>query len=57
MTEKGMVDTGKFETTAVRGVYVAGDASRNVQLVVIAAAEGATAAFAINAELVQEDLG
>jgi thioredoxin reductase len=57
MTEKGMVDTGKFETTAVRGVYVAGDASRNVQLVVIAAAEGATAAFAINTELVKEDLG
>ena len=56
MTEKGMVDTGKFETT-VRGVYVAGDASRNVQLVVIAAAEGATAAFAINTELVKEDLG
>jgi thioredoxin reductase len=57
MTEKGMVETGKFETTAVRGVYVAGDASRNAQLVVIAAAEGATAAFAINTELVKEDLG
>jgi thioredoxin reductase len=57
ITEKGMVDTGKFETTAIRGVYVAGDASRNVQLVVIAAAEGATAAFAINTELVNEDLG
>jgi thioredoxin reductase len=57
MTQKGIVETGKFETTAVRGVYVAGDASRNVQLVVIAAAEGATAAFAINTELVKEDLG
>src|SRR5512134_1882347 len=54
---KGMVETGKFETTAVRGVYVACDASRSVQLVVIAAAEGATAAFAINTELVKEDLG
>ena len=54
---KAWLDTGKFETTAVRGGYVAGDASRNVQLVVIAAAEGATAAFAINTELVKEDLG
>ena len=56
MTEKGMIETGKFEKTQVDGVYVAGDASRNVQLVVIAAAEGATAAFAINAEFVKEDI-
>lgn len=56
ITEKGAVETGKFEKTHVDGVYVAGDASRNVQLVVIAAAEGATAAFAINSELVKEDL-
>jgi thioredoxin reductase len=57
ITEKGMIETGKFEKTPVRGVYVAGDASRNVQLVVMAAAEGATAAFAINTELVKEDFG
>jgi thioredoxin reductase len=37
--------------TSVQGVYVAGDASREVQLVVIAAAEGARAGLAINKAL------
>lgn len=41
-------------TTSVPGVYVAGDASRDVQLIIIAAAEGARAAFAINNALVEE---
>lgn len=54
-TEKGSVDTGHYETTRVPGVFVAGDASRNVQLAVVAAAEGAMAAFAINTELLKED--
>ena len=34
--------------TSVSGVFVAGDVSRDVQLAIIAAAEGATAALAIN---------
>jgi thioredoxin reductase len=55
-TEKGTVPTGKYETTHLRGLYVAGDASRAVQWVVVAAAEGAEAAFAINTDLIQEDL-
>jgi thioredoxin reductase len=55
-TEKGAVETGSYERTAVPGVYVAGDASRNVHLVIVAAAEGAMAAFAINTELLKEDL-
>jgi thioredoxin reductase len=54
--EKGTVMTGKYETTHVRGLYVAGDASRAVQWVVVAAAEGAEAAFAINTDLIKEDL-
>jgi thioredoxin reductase len=41
-------------TTSVPGVYVAGDASRDVQLIIIAAAEGARAALAINKALVEE---
>ncbi len=41
---------------APRGSYVAGDASRAVQWVVVAAAEGAEAAFAINTDLIQADL-
>jgi len=39
-----------------RNVYVAGDASRAVQLVIVAAADGAEAAFAINTALIKEDL-
>lgn len=55
-TEKGTVATGKYESTNVPGLYVAGDASRAVQLVIVAAAEGAEAAFAINTALLKEDL-
>jgi thioredoxin reductase len=55
-TEKGAVRTGKYEITEVAGLYVAGDASEAVQLAVIAAAEGASAAFAINTALLKEDL-
>jgi thioredoxin reductase len=47
-TEKGRADTSRFEETNVSGLYVVGDASGDVQLVVVAAAEGARAAFAIN---------
>jgi thioredoxin reductase len=54
--EKGTVRTGKYETTHLRGLFVAGDASRAVQWVVVAASEGAEAAFAINTDLVKEDL-
>ena len=54
--EKGTVLTGKYETTHLRGLYVAGDASRAVQWVVVAAAEGAEASFAINTDLLKEDL-
>jgi thioredoxin reductase len=54
--EKGTVRTGKYETTHLPGLFVAGDASRAVQWVVVAAAEGAEAAFAINTDLIEEDL-
>ena len=54
--EKGTVRTGKYESTHLPGLYVAGDASRTVQWVVVAAAEGAEAAFAINTDLLKEDL-
>lgn len=56
LNEKGTVRTGKYETTHLAGLYVAGDASRAVQWVVVAAAEGAEAAFAINTDLTKEDL-
>lgn len=54
--EKGTVRTGKYETTHLPGLYVAGDASHAVQWVVVAAAEGAEAAFSINQALIREDL-
>ena len=56
INEKGTVRTGKYEATHLTGLYVAGDASRAVQWVVVAAAEGAEAAFAINTDLLKEDL-
>jgi thioredoxin reductase len=56
INEKGTVRTGRYETTHLTGLYVAGDASRAVQWVVVAAAEGAEAAFDINTDLLKEDL-
>lgn len=55
-TENGAVDTGKCEATSVPGLYVCGDASREAQFVIVAAAEGAEAAMAINQALVEETL-
>ena len=55
-TRKGAVSTGWCESTNVRGLFVAGDASRNVQLAIIAAAEGAEAAFAINKSLLHDEV-
>jgi thioredoxin reductase len=52
----GKVETGRYEKTNVPGLYVAGDASRRVQFAIVAAAEGAMAAFAINTELLRDDL-
>jgi thioredoxin reductase len=54
--EKGTVRTGKYETTHIPGLFVAGDASRAVQWVVVAASEGAEAAFAINTAFLKEAL-
>ncbi|HZU28727.1 MAG TPA: NAD(P)/FAD-dependent oxidoreductase [Bryobacteraceae bacterium] len=53
---KGTVDTDRWERSNVPGVYVVGDASRDVQFVVVAAAEGAKAAQRINADLAEEDV-
>jgi thioredoxin reductase len=52
-TRKGKVATGRFEITNVPGLFVAGDASGDVQLAIIAAAEGARAAFAINQRILK----
>ena len=55
-TDDGCVATGEYEATSVPGLFAAGDASRLVQFVIVAASEGAQAAVAINKELIKEDL-
>jgi len=51
----GVVTHSETEDTSVPGVYVAGDASRDVLMVSIATAEGAKAAVAINKALLKQD--
>lgn len=51
LTRKGTVKTDHLGHTHIPGLYVVGDASRDVQFVIVAAAEGAKAAVAINKAL------
>jgi len=44
------------QKTKLHGLYVVGDASRDVQMVIIAAAEGADAAFSINKYLLAQEI-
>lgn len=52
---RGGVIVDKRERTCVPGLYLCGDASRDVQFVVQAAAEGAIAAVTINKEFQEEE--
>jgi thioredoxin reductase len=56
LTHRGVVKTGTLCDTNVPRVFVAGDASRDAQFVVVAAAEGVKAAVAINKALQAEEL-
>jgi thioredoxin reductase len=51
----GGILSGRYEATSVPGVFVAGNILRDVQLSIVAAAEGARAAFGINRTLTRED--
>jgi len=53
-TESDGVQTGKYEQTKVPGLFVAGNILRDVQLAIVAAGEGAEAAFGINVSLCNE---
>jgi thioredoxin reductase len=53
LTSKQVVKTDHLGRTCVPGLYVVGDASRDVQFAIVAAAEGAKAAVAINTALQQ----
>jgi thioredoxin reductase len=56
LTDRGTVKTGTLCDTNVPRLFVAGDASRDAQFVVVAAAEGVKAAVAINKALQLEEL-
>ena len=56
ITAKGLYDTHKFESTNIPGMFVAGDASSSLHLVTVAAASGCEAAFAINTQLLKEQI-
>jgi thioredoxin reductase len=56
LTHRGAVKTGTLCDTNVARVFVAGDASRDAQFVVVAASEGVKAAVAINKALQAEEL-
>jgi thioredoxin reductase len=56
LTRHGTVKTGTLSDTNVPGVFVAGDASRDAQFIVVAAAEGVKAAIAINTALLHQEL-
>ncbi len=50
-TSKGVVKSDLKQKTHITGLYIAGDADRDMQQVIIAAAEGAKAGININKEL------
>jgi thioredoxin reductase len=52
---RGGIRCGQYEATNVSGVFVAGNLIKDVQLSIVAAAEGARAAFGINRALTRED--
>jgi thioredoxin reductase len=51
----GGVKCGRYSETSIPGVYAAGNITRDVQLAIVAAAEGTRAAFGINRALTRED--
>ncbi len=55
-TDKGVIKTKRLQQSNIPGLYVAGDAARDMQMVIVAAAEGAKAGVAINMDLQKEDM-
>jgi thioredoxin reductase len=55
MNKRGVVITNRLQQANIRGLYVAGDVSRDMHFVVVAAAEGAKAAVSINKEFQKEE--
>jgi thioredoxin reductase len=55
LNRNGRIECGKYAATNVPGVFAAGNVVDDVQLSIVAAAEGAQAAFGINTALTKED--
>jgi len=53
---KGALETTEYKETWKPGVYCAGDASEEMHMVIVAAGNGATAAVAINNDLIEKDV-
>ena len=54
-SRRGHIATSVKQKTSVHGVFAAGDAAKDIQFVIVAAAEGAKAGVYINIELQEED--
>jgi thioredoxin reductase len=54
--DDGLIETDDKHRTSIEGLYVAGDAVGDVQFAVVAAAQGATAAAAINKTLTEQEM-
>ncbi|HEV7621824.1 MAG TPA: NAD(P)/FAD-dependent oxidoreductase [Flavisolibacter sp.] len=57
VSKKGVVITNSYQQTKIPGLYVAGDADKDMHFVVVAAAEGSKAGVIINKELQKEICG
>jgi thioredoxin reductase len=56
VTETGQLECSTCQATSVEGVFAIGNAAHGLQLVIMAAADGTQAAFAINEALIDVDL-
>lgn len=56
INHEGLIERDAKQRTGVEGIFVAGDAAGDVQFAIAAAAEGATAAIAINHMLQEQEI-
>jgi thioredoxin reductase len=56
-TTKNEIWVDRLQQSSVQGLYISGDATRDMKLVILAAAEGAKAGVAINLSLMEEERG
>lgn len=54
--ENDGIKVGKYESTNIPGLFVAGDVTRDVLHAVVTVREGVEAAFAFNTALIKQDI-